>query len=1046
MSLTIHQSRFFQRVVLTVLLLLSVSTAFAQNLTVTGKVVDANGDPLPGAGILIEGTTRGTIATADGSFTFSVPVNTRLTASFIGFNPQTLEIGTTNPSPVTFTLTENTSLLDEVVVTALGITREKKTLGYAIQEVKGGALLEAHEINLSNALTGKIAGVQIIRSSNGPGSSSKIQLRGNNSLTGLNQPLIVIDGVPMDNFIGANNNDFWNPSADMGNGLQDINPEDVESLSVLKGASAAALYGSRAGNGVILITTKKGRKSEGIGLTVSQSLTTTGTFMRPDHQTVFGQGSLGLHDSESGASWGPKIEGQEYTRWDGEKGKLQYFDNLQNFMETGINSTTNVTLSQKYGSTAIYASGTYMTDDSMTPGATLDRMNLMLRGTTDFGRESRWTLDAKVQYINTQAKNRPISGSNASNAAILMAQFPTTLDITEFKNPLDANGDHRWYNKGGNNPYWLAKYNTNQDNRNRFLMTASLKYRFTDWLNAEIRGGSDMYFTETCSKLYGGNPNLGSGKGSYSLGESRFYENNFSFLLSASKDNLFGEWGGAATFGGNLMERKNRGLSSSMSPLNLRDFFDLNNGQSKPAVGESFSHRKMNSLYGTAQVNYGGFVFLDATLRNDWTSTLSKAHRSYLYPSVSLSWVISDMVDKKFGGMPEWFSYAKLRASWAQVGNDMAPYQLLNAYSVGTDPNGNPTSGSGSVLFNPDVVNELVNSTEIGAEIRFLKNRLGLDFSWYKSNATNQLINLPLDQFSGYSSKKVNAGNIQNTGFELMLNATPVLTRNFEWNMMFNASRNENKILDLADGVERYNLGGYDNLHIYAIVGGDYGEIYGTKFVRVEDKESPHYGKLLLNESGLPQGTKTPEKIGSQQAKFNLGWTNTLTWKGIAFSFQLDARIGGQIFSGTQMMMQRNGTAGITVTDGERNEMVVDGVLKDSKGNYVVNDKAVKVQQYWGAVTSGNIGIGEANLYDATNVRLRNLSLAYSLPRTLVSRTGFMQSAKLGFSVTNVAMLYSKMRGLDPESVFATSTNATGFEFGSIPTSRSFVFNLTLGF
>ena len=1033
----------FCRGLLVTVAMFVATAAFAQNVTVKGKVVDDAGFPLPGAGVVIEGTTTGTITDIDGNFELAAKAGANLVISSIGYADATV-IVPAGGGTVNVTLHEDSEMLNEVVVTALGITREKKTLGYAIQEVKGEELLGSREVNITNALTGKIAGVQITRSSNGPGSSSKIQLRGNNSLTGLNQPLIVIDGVPMDNFIGAANNDFWNPSADMGNGLQDINAEDVESLTVLKGASAAALYGSRAGNGVILITTKKGRESSGVGITVNQSLTGTSLFMRPDHQTEFGQGSLGVLDIMSGSSWGPKIEGQSYTAWDGSTRNLKYYDNVKNYMNTGINSETNVTLSQKYGKTSIYASGTYMNDISQTPGAELRRMNTMLRGTSTFGKNDRWSFDGKVQFINTRAKNRPISGNNGTNTAIQMSMFPTTLDITEFKNPLNEFGDMYWYSTSGNNPYWLAKYNRNEDTRNRFIMTASLKYKFTDWLDAEIRGGSDFYTTETESKVYGGNPNLNS---RYAVGESRFFENNFSFLVSAHKDNIFGNWGGAASFGGNLMERESRGLNSSVGQLDIRDLFSLGNGTDRAGTSESYSHRKMNSLYGTAQVNYNGYVFLDATLRNDWTSTLSTANRSYLYPSVSLSWVISDMINKDFGGMPDWFSYAKTRVSWAQVGNDMDPYQLYNEYSTGTDSEGGKTTQSGNTLFNANVRNELISSYEAGVEVRFFDNRLGFDFAWYKSNATNQLINLPMNGLSGYNSKKVNAGNIQNSGIELMINASPVLNKNFKWDMLFNVSHNNNKIIELADGVERYGLGGYDNLQVYAVVGGDYGEIYGTRFLRVEDENSPYYGQLILDDSGLPQGTSTSERIGSQQAKVNLGWTNSFQWKNLSFSFQVDARIGGQIYSGTQMSMQRTGTAAVTVKDGKRDDFVVEGVRATEDG-YVANDKTVTMQQYWTAVAgrSGNLGIGEANLYDATNVRLRNVGIAYSLPQKILNRNKVLQSVKIGCSLTNVFMLYSKMGGLDPESVYATSTNATGFEYGSIPTSRSFVFNLSLGF
>ena len=405
------------------------------------------------------------------------------------------------------------------------------------------------------------------------------------------------------------------------------------------------------------------------------------------------------------------------------------------------------------------------------------------------------------------------------------------------------------------------------------------------------------------------------------------------------------------------------------------------------------------------------------------------------------------MVDK-YWSMPDWFTYAKVRASYAQVGNDMDPYQIYNVYTAGSSQVSTPTITSGSTLYDSTVKNELISSWETGLELRFLDNRLGLDVAWYKSNATNQLINLPVNALSGYQNRKINAGNIQNSGVEVMLNATPVMKKDFTWDMMLNFSHNDNRILELADGVERYSLGGYDNLQVYAQVGGDYGEIWGTKFLRVEDESSPYYGQLILDEAGLPQGTSEAEKIGTQQATANMGWTNTFSWKGLSLSFQIDARIGGQIFSGTQQMMQSAGTALVTVGDnGLREDFVVSGV-QQTDGGYVPNAKSVTYQDYWQAVSgrSGNLGISEANLYDATNVRLRNLSLAYSFPKKLLERSKVLQSVKLGFSVTNVCMIYSAMRGIDPESVFATSTNATGFEYASTPTSRCFVFNVSFGF
>ena len=1035
----------FLRVTLTLALLAAGLTAFAQS-TVKGTVKDAAGEAVIGAAVQVAGTANGAITDVDGSFTLpGVRQGDVLEISCIGYATQNY---TWNGGAVNVILEEDALMLEGTVVTALGITREKKTLGYAIQDVKGDALLESRESNLANALTGKVAGVSIVRSSNGPGASSRIVLRGNNSLTSLNQPLIVVDGVPMDNFVGASNNDFWNPSADMGSGLQDINPEDVESMTVLKGASAAALYGSRAGNGVILITTKKGRQNPGLGITVTGTVAFTTEFTRPQMQSEYGQGTLGNFDNTSVLSWGPKITGQSVTKWDGTSTSLEAFDNVKGFFNTGITDTENVTFSQQYGKTGIYASYTRTKDVAQVPGATLGRNNFMLRGTSNFGKDDRWHFDAKIQYIRIQANNRPISGSNVNaNYMLKMYTMPVSVDIRDFKDAVDKNGEMFFFgnpDRMGSNPWWYAKYSTNQDVRNRFLMNASLGYDITSWLNAEVRFGSDMYFTETESRFYAGNKIAGSPTGSYSMGESRFYENNFSFLLKAHEDHLIGDLGASATFGGNLMDRENRGLSSSQSPLLIPNLFDVNNGTNKPSVSESYSHRKMNSLYGSVQLNYGGWVFLDATLRNDWTSTLSPKNRSYLYPSVSLSWVITDML-AKYWDKPEWLTFAKLRGSYAEVGNDMDPYQLYNVYTMGTDNFGNPIVNSQGTLYNDDVKNELIKSWEAGLDLRFLDGRIGVDVSWYKTNATNQLINLPIAAI-GYSSKKVNAGNIQNSGWEVVLNAEPIRNNNFLWRSTLNFSTNKNKIIDLADGVEEYSLGGYDNLRIIAKVGGEYGDIYGTKYARVEDETSPHFGKLILNGDGLPTAASGSHYLGNQNPVANLGWINNFTWKDLTIGFQIDARIGGKMFSGTLGTMENAGTAAWTLEG--REKMIVDGVQKDGD-NYKVNTTETTGEKYWQQISGragGNLGISEENLYDATNVRLRNISIAYNLPKSILRGQNIFQSVKVGFSCTNVLMIYSKMRGLDPESIFATSTNAIGFEYGAAPTSRAYVFNVSFGF
>ena len=1007
----------------------------------TGTVVDAYG-PVVGASVLVKGTTNGNITDLDGNFTLEgVKNGDIIVISYIGYVTQ--EIPFTG-QPINVTLAEDSEQLEEVVVTALGIKRSEKSLGYAMQQVGGEDLVQAREPNIANALSGKVSGVQVIRSSNGPGGSSKIQLRGSNSITGTNQPLIVVDGVPMDNFTGADNSDFYNPSTDMGNGLSDINPEDIESMSVLKGASAAALYGSRAGSGVILITTKKGRENPGLGITISSSVSAETIFMKPEMQMRWGQGDNGVYSATSGNSWGPEITGQTYTRWDGTEGIMQAYDNVDNFFRTGVNATESISFSQMYGKTAIYSSLNRMDDFSKIPGAELNRTNIMLRASSTFGKDDKWSFDGKVQYIKTAATNRPMTGNNDSNAFRTIYQLPASLDVRDFENSIDANEQMVWYSTSGVNPYWLKDYKLNNDTRNRFLINASLKYQFTDWLNAEIRGGTDMYYTEIVNKQYAGST-LNDGNSTYSLEEQRFYENNFSFLVTATKDNLFDKWGGTVTFGGNLMSRKSTGLSNSANPLIVPNLFTISNASSTNiSRSESFSRKKINSLYGTLGINYDGWAFFDATFRNDWTSTLSEEHRSFFYPSVSLAWVISDMVNKNYSGMPEWFTYAKVRASFAQVGNDMDPYQLYNYYTVGSDDlDGSTTAEAGTTLFDANVKNELINSWEAGVELKFFNNRFGIDFAWYKTNAKNQLLRIPLNNLSGYSNRIVNAGDIQNTGVELMLNATPVQTASgFTWDTNINFSRNRNTINELVEGVERYVLGSYDNVQVYAVSGGNYGEIWGTKFQRVTDKSSPHYGKLLLTSGGLPQGTSDIEKIGDQQADCLVGWNNTLSYKNWAFSFQIDGRFGGDIFSSTNQILQASGRAGVTE---DRTPMVVEGVIADGNGGYIENTQEVTSQQYWEAVAGGNTGISEANLYSATNIRLRNVALSYSFPKSMLSKTPFQQ-VKMGVSVNNVWMIYSDMNGLDPESVFVTTSNATGLENVASPTSRSYLFNVTLGF
>ncbi|TDQ76728.1 SusC/RagA family TonB-linked outer membrane protein [Sphingobacterium yanglingense] len=1019
---------------LSALMLLCISMVFAQQ-SVTGIVSDASG-PLKGVSISVKGTNKATQSDSQGAYSIQVETGQTLRFSMIGYISQ--EIIASSAKTINVSLVNQEGALDEVVVTAMGMKREKKSLGYSFQEVKSEQLMDAKENNIANALVGKVSGLQVIKGSSGPASSTKITLRGNNSLTGDNQPLIVVDGVPMNNFIGsktssgAANNDFWNPGTDMGNGLGDINPEDIESMSVLKSGAASALYGSRAGNGAIIITTKSGKAQKGTGITVSSTLGLERLFMFPKLQNSFAQGADGTFDKINANSWGPAMNGND----------LKAYDNIDNFFKTGVNHTQNISFQQKVGNTNIYSSATYLNDQSKIPGSSLERLNLMTRANSTFGANDRWSTDVKVQYMNNNATNRPTAGQNNGNAYNTLFTLPRSLNILDYKNTLTPTGKMNWFgNSNSMNPYWLSEYQINNDIRNRYLMNATVKYKITDWLDAEARFGMDSYATRFDNRTYGGSPLAATGK--YSNGKSDFSERNYTIALHAHKDQLGdSKWGVSGSVFGQIMKNTDSYLSIDAGELEVPNFFHVENGKGRAGLNQLYSEKQINSLYAMGELNYDGYWFLTVTGREDWSSTLLDP---FFYPGVSTSLVLSDMIRKNGGNLPSFLSFLKLRGSYAMVGNDSKPYQLYNSYAIGKDPNGTTTSTYDEIKYNRNLKNELIKSLEFGFDARFLNNRLGLDFAWYNNNATNQLLEIPMDPMSGFRAEVINAGKIQNTGFEITLDAQILQKDNggLNWNTSINFSKNTNKVIKLTDEVTTYKLGGFDNLEVNGHAGELYGNIYGTKYLRVEDSSSPYFGQRILKD-GLPQATDVV-LLGNQAPKALIGWINSFNYKNIGLSFQVDGRFGGKFFSGTQVNLQRAGVADITAPGGKREDFVVQGVTKDGNG-YKENTTSVTHQQYWNQVTNtGNLGISEENLYNATNIRLRNITLSYNVPSSILN-SKVLQRAKVGFTVNNAWMIKSYANGIDPESVFSIGTNATGFENFSTPTSRSFLFNLTLGF
>ncbi|ATN06877.1 SusC/RagA family protein [Chryseobacterium indologenes] len=933
--------------------------------------------------------------------------------------------------------------IEEVVVTAYGVKKEKKSLGYSFQDVKGQTLVDAKETNVTNALAGKVAGLQVIKGGFGPGSSSKINLRGFNSFKGDNQPLIVVDGVPLSNSLGAKpknnneaaNNDFWNPDLDMGNGLSDLNSEDIESMSVLKGGAASALYGSRGGNGVILITTKSGKKKGGLGISYSTSLGFESLFMKPDMQNNFSQGSNGVvnpENSDNTTSWGPA-----FTE------SMKRYDNLKNFFKTGVNSQHNLSFQSNLGEgSSLYTSAGYLHDNSQIPNSTYERFNFMAKMNSTFGANKRWTSEVKAQYISTKGNNRPSGGQGDGNFYPAILLMPQNINIIDYREgQMQNNVTSRWITPNGINPYWSAYNSLNADKKDRILLNGYLKYQFNDWLSSDIRLGTDFYALNTDARVWTGS----SRRNSYSTGNEKFYENNYIASITAKKDNLFGKWGGSLSVYGQMMETRTKALYFTTQNLIIPNAFNVKNTSDNAAVAnfEIDLWKKINSVFAAAEINYDGYWFLNATTRTDWSSTLNIENRSYIYNSISTSLVLTDMLNKMNGFHSKFLTFAKLRAAYAVTGNGLEPYELYNNYVLSTDPTGHITLSRQKILYNANLKAEKLKTFEVGADLKFF-NRVSLDVSYFNNNATGQLIDLPMNPLSGYEKMKISSGGLHNRGFEFVLNTDILKKENFTWNVNANLSLLRSNVDEINGDVSKYPIGGFDNITFYTEVGKPYGAIYGTKILRVEDPNSPYFGKLIVGANGLPQATPDMQYLGDQTPRSLFGFTSSFAYKNIGLSFLVDGRIGGKFFSATQLALQKAGLASDTAPGGRRDNFVLDAVVQQN-GGYSSNTKEITQQDYWAAVTTGNLGITEQNVYDATNIRLRNIQLSYTFPKSIFQKMA-LQSAKVSFTANNVWMIYSKAKGVDPESVFAISSNAVGFENMAFPTTRSYLFTITLGF
>lgn len=1017
---------------------------------IRGTVVDEEGEPLIGATVLIKGTKTAIATDFDGNFELrTTEKNPVLQVSYVGC--KTEEFAVKGQGNVKITLSPSSENLDEVVVTALGIKRQAKALGYAVQDLKGEAITEARENNIVNSLSGRFAGVQVSGSGSGSMGSSRIIIRGNNSLGGNNQPLIVVDGVPVNNSNGGSGSSEWGKS-DSGNGLNDINPDDIESISVLKGAAAAALYGTRAGNGVIMITTKSGVDKKGMGVTFNSNVMVERPLKNPMMQNAYGQGTNGQYAPANNLSWGPKMEGQLITDWTGKEREFLPYDNdVMDYLTTGVSTTNTLEAGFNGEKGSFRTTLSYNYIDGVVPTNHDDRFNMNIRGTINLTKNLQF--DAKVNYIKSKQRNTPQLGSASESVMRNYLLMPRSVHYSDMAPLYDEYGTAlRWNNDPTNllNPY-IAEKNVHFNARDRFIGFVSLNYKIFDWLSVKVRHGEDFYWTSYENRITAAYP-IGTytGHGSFYTSNSYHRERNSDALITLNKDNWFGSlFSASLSVGGNLMYSHSHGSDIASGPLEVPDAFYIGNGTSITA-GNSVSNKAVNSVYGLASLSYGGWAFVDITARNDWSSTLPKDNCSFFYPSVGAGLIVTDLLRNEFKvQVPTWLSFGKLRASYAEVGNDTSPYSLYNQYSVFNIVPGGSIKGSvvSEVAALSTLKPELIKSTEIGFDLRFFNNRLGVDFTYYKKNATNQILNIDVSKTSGFSKRKINAGNIENHGYEVMLTATPVQTKDFAWNASINYSLNRNIIKELHPEVSVYVLGSYEFARVVAREGGSYGDICGYRYRRSPD------GQILVDANGLPLRESSMSNdlpIGNYLPKWTGSMNNNFRWRDFNLGFLLDLRVGGDIYmnslaqgavTGTNILSLEGRDAWYAGTGG----ILVDGVQQvigeDGTTSYVPNTTYCNPQEYWSRVKD----FGERHVYDGTNLRLRELTFGYTMPAKVLKKTPFT-NLKLSFVARNLWIIYSKVPGgYDPETVYSTG-NAGGIEHYSFPTMRSFGCNLNVSF
>lgn len=1003
----------------------TVRKASADNSTVRGRVVDVSGEPLIGATIREKGGTRGTVTDIEGNFILSVPDSAVLQVSFVGY--ESIEVSVGGRKTLEIQLRENTVMLDNVIITALGLEKKEASLAYSIQKVKGEELTRMKEVNMITALAGKAAGVQINKNSSGIGGSAKVSLRGIRSASGDNQPLYVIDGVPMLNIgteqaysaIGGTANAG---NRDGGDGISNLNPEDVESISILKGAPAAALYGSQAANGVILITTKKGNTAGQRNIHFSTGLTFDKAFSLPKMQNCYGV-------SDVVDSWG-------------EKTYLPTSNELNDFFRTGLTSITSVSVN--YGNEKIqtYFSYANTTGRGIVDKNQLTKHNINLRETAVMFNQ-RLKLDGNVNVMRQIVKNKPVSGGFYMNPLVGLYRFPRGEDLSYYKDnyeiydPERKLGIQNWHTFTEDfeqNPYWIQNRIQSKETRMRSIISLSANLRINSWLTVQARGSVDYISDKMRQKFYASTaPALCGANGRYI--EMDYQETLIYGDVMAMGKRKWEDFALDVAIGGSINDKNvnSTRYDSKNASLKYANVFNLANivMNGSASIDQKIdSRRQLQSVFGTAQVGYQDKVFLDLTARNDWASTLvytSHEKSGFFYPSAGLSFLIDKWIQ-----LPEWISFAKLRGTYSKVGNDI-PQFITNSVSHITA--GGELQANDAAPFK-EMEPEMTHSVEVGTEWRFFQSRLGFNLTYYRTNTHNQFFKLPALAGDMYAYRYVNAGDIQNRGWELTVDATPVLTPDFTWKTSLNFSSNRNKIKELHEELKELVYGPSSFSSSYAmklVKGGSIGDIYGKAFVR--DAEGNIVYQTEGDHKGLPavEGEGNTIKVGNANPRFIMGWNHTFSYKGFSLYFLLDWRYGGKILSQTQAEMDLYGVSQVTALARDRGYVILEGQQIDN------------VKGFYKNIVGGRAGVTEYYMYDATNLRLREVSLNYTFPKKWMQKTKVLKDLQLAFVARNLCFLYKKAP-FDPDLVLSTGNDNQGIEVFGMPTTRSLGFTVKCEF